>query len=100
MPMFANPTSSFSPGVPPVADLTREQYGRAWWHARAVAAEKMLREGAEIASQYFDTGRGDLDGWIESVRAALADAGQEGKPVTQAVPKGGVSHERGVVSGS
>ena len=46
---------------------------------RAEAAEAevgLLREalvrGIAIASQYLDTDRGDLDGWVEDARAALA----------------------------
>ena len=33
-------------------------------------AREALRQGTKIAAQYLDTGRGDLDGWIESARAA------------------------------
>lgn len=52
------------------------------WMERAEAAEAEvarlrdgLRDGIRIASQYLDTGRGDLDGWIDSARALLAEDG-------------------------
>ena len=41
--------------------------------ARVAELEAALRDGVRIASQYLDTGRGDLDGWIEAARAALAE---------------------------
>lgn len=37
----------------------------------AEQAREALQRGIDIAAQYLDTGRGDLDGWIESTRAAL-----------------------------
>jgi hypothetical protein len=41
-------------------------------------ARDALRRGVTVATQYMDTGRGDLDGWIDIARAALdATTGKE-----------------------
>lgn len=43
--------------------------------SRLAHLEEGLRRGAEIASQYLDTERGDLDGWVDYARSLLADQG-------------------------
>ena len=35
------------------------------------ALSSLLEQGCTVAAQYFDTGRGDLDGWISQVREIL-----------------------------
>jgi chromosome segregation ATPase len=37
--------------------------------------ERLALDGARVAEQYMDTGRGDLDGWIDRARALAGDGG-------------------------
>jgi hypothetical protein len=50
--------------------------------------EKALRGGVRIASQYLDTDRGDLDGWVDSATTVLAALPASGAPEGVAREKG------------
>jgi hypothetical protein len=45
--------------------------------AKVAALKKALRLGVEVVASYYDTDRGDVDGWLDVARAALAEAGEE-----------------------
>lgn len=72
-------------GDPDYSPDYQDEYQRLWHEARAEVArlEAALAEHqqagdalAEVAAQYFDTGRGDLDGCVDAWRA-LRGGGQE-----------------------
>lgn len=64
--------------------------------ARVSELEAALRDGERIASQYMDTGRGDLDGWAEHAREFIAHTLDE---YGDRMPSQWKAHARAAIAG-